>query len=266
MSSDEAAGLAAKDAADAAKCAAGHASHAAQAHERAAQQVEKAVVELKDAVLRHIGQNAPSSASPSGDRAPTTEILLGEYAAAQADYIHQDSYPWQVGAILAASAFVLCGLITTITDPETQVYLGVVCSAFIAALMSIWFLYVEHCRQIYLWKLERMWEIEHLLGMDLQSRWRTKQAGGRDAICVTYGPSGHGLNVWIFSLTNLLLPVVQFCSARDKYILGKGIGAFVAVAITALVWLYARSCQTRASDEKSKAWESFLRNHPSRLP
>lgn len=33
---------------------------------------------------------------------PTDETLLTEYAMAQEDYIHNDSLPWQIGAILIA--------------------------------------------------------------------------------------------------------------------------------------------------------------------
>jgi len=71
-----------------------------------------------------------------------TQILLGEYAAAQEDYLHNDNFPWQIGGILIAGTFVFWGLLLD-RQPNPAAY-GVG-SLMVSLLMSTWIMYAHHC-------------------------------------------------------------------------------------------------------------------------
>jgi hypothetical protein len=127
-------------------------------------------------------------------------ILLAEYAAAQDDYMHNDSFPWQVGSVLIAGAFVFWGLI--LDRHLSPVTLGV-SALLVTLLMSIWLLFSNHYRQAFLCKIHRLHEIEQLLGMQSHSRWRPVTSNStQSGYYRTYGPSGHFLNASIYFLTS----------------------------------------------------------------
>ena len=73
----------------------------------------------------------------------------------------------------------------------------IVGSALVAVLMSVWMLYTNHNRQIYIYKLSRMHEIEAELGMKQHLRWVRKGKDGK-SIYKTYGPMGHTLDAAIY--------------------------------------------------------------------
>ena len=130
---------------------------------------------------------------------PTEETLLAEYAAAQADYLQNDNFPWQIGSILIAGTFVFWGLLLD-KHPEPKI-LGI-SSALVTVLLSVWILYAHHYRQTYLCKLHRLNEIESILGMNSHTRWAKK-------IYRTFGPGGHNMNVFIYCTVCLGAPLIE---------------------------------------------------------
>lgn len=125
---------------------------------------------------------------------PSHDALLVEYAAANDAYMHYDNFTWQVGALLIAGAFAFWGLITQGSPKPDAAAAG---AAAIAVLIAVWGYYGQHCRQIYLTKLDRIHEIEALLGMEQHRRWRS------DATPVRYRsttPHGHRLDTTIHLL------------------------------------------------------------------
>lgn len=136
---------------------------------------------------------------------PSEETLLTEYAAAQADYLHNDNFPWQIGSILIAGTFVFWGLLVDRqSSPQT---LGV-SSLLVTLLLSVWILYAHHYRQTYLCKLHRLHEIERILGMASHVRWLKNPQSGKGPIYRTFGPSGHNMNLFIYCTACLGAPLI----------------------------------------------------------
>ena len=151
------------------------------------------------------------------------DILLTEYAQAQADYLHNDNFPWQIGSILVAGTFIFWGLL--IDKTVCSHVLGIV-TFLVALLLSVWILYANHYRQTYLCKLHRMWEIEEKLGM--QSHIRFKKG-----IYNIYGPSGHNMSLFIYCLTCLGGPIIGYLKIGFSWWLMLPIPAIVC----SVVWV-----------------------------
>ncbi|MBA7479678.1 hypothetical protein ES707_15114 [subsurface metagenome] len=128
------------------------------------------------------------------------ETLRAEYAAAQADYLHNDNFPWQIGSILIAGSFIFWGLLI---DKSVSSQIFGITTLPVTLLLSIWILYAHHYRQTYRCKLHRMWEIEDQLGMKSHVRWR-------DGIYKTFGPRGHNMGILIYGVTCLVAPTIGF--------------------------------------------------------
>ncbi len=129
------------------------------------------------------------------------EVLLTEYTAAQDAYLHYDGYSWQVGAVLIAGTFVFWGfLLSPTVDPA----LAVTGTCFVSLLMSFWYLYTHHCRQIYHMKLHRIHQIEERLNMEQHLGWTNKITGtdGKPRYR-TYGPHGNALDLLIYLVTSI---------------------------------------------------------------
>ena len=62
--------------------------------------------------------------------------------------------------------------------------------------MSCWVLYAGHNRQIYLYKLHRIHELENMLGMCQHQRF--KKWSGQDKVYILDVPSGHQINIAIY--------------------------------------------------------------------
>lgn len=130
--------------------------------------------------------------------APDKEVLLVEYAAANSAYMHYDNFSWQVGAILIAGVFVSWGFIVGESLPVKALIL---ISTGTTLLMSLWLLYCNHNRQIYLCKLHRIHQIEELLGMEQHIGWVSRN--GAKPKYRSFGVPGHILNERIFLLASL---------------------------------------------------------------
>ncbi len=131
---------------------------------------------------------------------------IAEYQAAQDCYIHYDSFTWQVGAVLIAGTFVFWGFLVN-SNTHNQIVLSFTC-LLVNWLMSIWVLYAEHNREIYLLKLERMRELERSLKMEQHRRFEPD----KHITIVYYNKptllSGHQLDYLIYTLTSLGGPLI----------------------------------------------------------
>ncbi len=139
-----------------------------------------------------------------------TDILLAEYTASHDAFIHQDNFAWQVGSILIASSLIFWGLIFEQEKPKEP---HLIFSSWIEiALMSIWILYAHHNRQIYLWKLRRIREIESSLGMKSNLNWVEKNQKNK-FIYRVFPPKGNMLNLAIYvliSIGSVVIPWIEF--------------------------------------------------------
>lgn len=121
-----------------------------------------------------------------------------EYSAAQDAYLHYDNFAWQVGGVLIAGAFVYWGFIISTPPGLLPVLIG---NLLVCLLMSIWLFYAEHNRQIYLYKLHRIHELEFELGMYQHRRF--KEWPNEKKLYILDGPAGHCLNYGIYGLVSL---------------------------------------------------------------
>lgn len=166
---------------------------------------------------------------------PRRDYLLAEYAAANDAYMHYDAFPWQVGTVLIAGVFVFWGFLLQIPK-ETVDVLFYPASFLVTIVMSIWILYCDHNRQIYIQKLDRIRDIERLLGFQQHLGWEVKE--GSEPRYQTFGVSGHTLDVtvyltvcfggpilgsfwiglsWFAILPLVPLPFVLFSICRNQY-------------------------------------------------
>lgn len=155
------------------------------------------------------------------------DALLAEYSAANDSYMHYDDFSWQVGSILMAGVFVFWGFLSNENINENII---VVCSILIVALMSTWMLYSAHNRQIYLFKLHRLHEIENIFGLKQHLRWI--RLNGKESEYSTEGPSGHTLNAIIYIVTSLGAPLIAYIkNIRSYYLI-----LTVAIVLFVLLW------------------------------
>jgi hypothetical protein len=120
-----------------------------------------------------------------------------EYAAASDNYMHYDAFRWQAGSFLIAGVFVFWGLLIQQSDLPALVI--TVASLLITCMMSVWLMFAYHYRQIYLGKLDRLHELEKLLGAEQHRRFRA----GRSVRYKLTWPKGHDLDIAVYVLTSL---------------------------------------------------------------
>lgn len=140
---------------------------------------------------------------PEMDNKNEFENARTEYLATQDAYIHLDNFAWQVGSVLIAGVFVYWGFIISNPPSLLAVLVG---NLLVCLLMSIWLLYAVEVRQIYLFKLHRIHELESKLGMCQHLRF--KKGPNEEIIYNRKGPKGHHLNDFIYFVVSLggLLP------------------------------------------------------------
>lgn len=125
---------------------------------------------------------------------------ITEYNAAQSCFLQYDAFRWQSGAILIVGVFAFWGfLISSIQTISVRDFS--LANLLVAALMSVWMLFAQHYRQIYLFKLHRIGQLESLLGFEQHLRFH--RIGEKPATYIVYGPSGHRLDQAMYVLTSL---------------------------------------------------------------
>lgn len=114
-----------------------------------------------------------------------------EYQVANNAYLHYDNFTWQVGGVLIAGSFVYWGFIFQSNAEYDSLSIS---NFLITVIMSIWILYSSHNRQIYKFKLDRIHELEILLGMEQNLRFKPNYPNGypKDSL------KGHRLNLAIY--------------------------------------------------------------------
>jgi hypothetical protein len=145
------------------------------------------------------------------DSAEQVEVLLVEYEATQAAYLHYDGFRWQAGSFLIAGVFIFWGLVV---QQPTEPRVGAAASFLVTGLMSTWLLFAYHYREIYMYKLRRIHEIELELGMEQHLRFRR----GNPATEITHRvsrPRGHELDLAVYLLTVLGTPLLA--GVRDTF-------------------------------------------------
>ena len=140
------------------------------------------------------------------DKHPSEKALIAEYSAAHDAYLHYDGYSWQVGVVLIAGTFVFWGFLL---DKAVTILTFTVSSLLITLFLSVWLLYTNHNRQIYLSKLHRIHELEEILSLEQHRRWRPEYSN-LPISYKTFGPRGHFLDKCIYCIASLCTPLIGF--------------------------------------------------------
>ena len=139
---------------------------------------------------------------------PDKKTMLVEYSAAQMDYIHNDKFPWNIGTILVAGAFIFWGIIIGSPDEKMDLKVLGVASSLVSLLLSTWIFFFHHYRQTAIFKLDRMYEIEKELNMESHIRWYRR--GGKIPRYKNFGPSGHTMALFVYAFTSLGAVIIGF--------------------------------------------------------
>ena len=164
-----------------------------------------------------------------------TEYVVAEYEAATAAYLHYDSFRWQSGSLLIAGAFVFLGFLAS-GSADSSVDLGALIVSFV---MSLWLLYTQHHRNLFLFKLDRIAELETEMGGEQNLRFRGLGSKQYPRI----GLPGHQLD---------RIMALGLCCAGPGLALWTGAaGVFAALAVLlaggSAVWAVAQDRTARAA-------------------
>ncbi|MCU1413494.1 MAG: hypothetical protein JWN80_834 [Microbacteriaceae bacterium] len=155
------------------------------------------------------------------------EVLLAEYSAANAVYLTYDGFRWQSGTFLVAGVFVYWGFLITSSGHALLVDSAAI---LISALMSCWLFFAHHYRQLYMFKIERLQEIEELLGMEQNRRMRPR--GPQEIFYKATWPKGHNIDIAVYIFTTLgsvWLGVVRHGFSWPEFLVVLGVVAVVVV-------------------------------------
>jgi len=145
--------------------------------------------------------------SDSGLSRTELENARVEYCATQDAFFHLNNLSWKVGSILIAGVVVFWGLLLDMSAD----FLVIACAnLFVCVLMSIWLFYAGHNRQIYLYKLHRVRQLEKILGM-----WQHRRFTGYAESDIVYPvpkPSGHWLYYCLYLLVSIGGPILLLLS------------------------------------------------------
>ena len=172
-----------------------------------------------------------------------------EYAAANYVYMHYNNFTWQVGSVLIAGIFVYWGFIISKAPPLLIVMLG---NLVVLFLMSLWIFYAGHNRQIYRFKLHRIWELEKLLGMEQHRRFQSHYS--KESFYQPDGPKGHDLDYYVYFIVSVFggIPGIfqsKHCCASEWnlcYLIGFGL--VIIIVAFGVVW-YLRNVDRRTTSK-----------------
>jgi hypothetical protein len=104
---------------------------------------------------------------PSRTPQARSSWAAAKYAATQDAYLQYDSFRWQSGGLLIG-AFVFLGFLTSPNITPRSLFVG---SLVVTVVVSIWMLYAQHYRQLYLFKIDRLLDLELEMGAEQHRRF-----------------------------------------------------------------------------------------------
>jgi len=159
-----------------------------------------------------------------GGRYP--EYVAAEYAATQDAYLQYDSFRWQPGGLLIAGAFVFLGFLTSPNITPSSLFVG---SLVVTVVMSIWMLYAQHYRQLYLFKIDRLLDLELEMGAE-QHRWFHRSEAARKHY-PTIGIRDHDLDGIVYATISFRGPLLAAVSGKWSLLVGIPIALVPVVRI-----------------------------------
>jgi hypothetical protein len=141
-----------------------------------------------------------------------TEFIVAEYETTQAAYLHYDAFRWQAGSLLIAGAFVFLGFLAS---GSASILVYAAASVVAAGNMTVWVLYSHHYRQLYLLKIDRLLELESVMGAEQHRRFNWSETEGKRYR--SFGPAGHDLDQAVYLLTALAAPALAVAKDRASW-------------------------------------------------
>src|SRR4051812_16668301 len=108
--------------------------------------------------------------------------------------------------MLIAGVFLFWGVVFT-NDSTEELFAPA--SVVVTLVMTVWLLYANHYRQLYLFKLDRIHEIEMVLGMEANRRFVETHPDARPRYRAS-GTKGHDLDAILFVLVSVSGPFFAF--------------------------------------------------------
>lgn len=176
----------------------------------------------------------------------TEQSRIAEYQAAQDCFFHFDSIPWNVGAVIIAGALAFWGFLLN-SDELRPMILGVSCF-LVNSLVSVWFLYGAHAREIYLLKLERIRELERYLKMEQHLRFVPNK--NSKVIYLKTRPGGHVLDYLFYLIISLGSPLLVYFKVGFSLWLVFPVPIWIGICIW--VWRRSKNVCREIADRESK--------------
>ena len=133
--------------------------------------------------------------APTGDRSRPVDYVIAEYEAANGAYLQYDWFRWQAGSLLIAGAFVFLGLLSATSETSRTAAVGAI---VVTGVMSVWILYAQHYRTLYLFNLDRILELERVMGAEQHLRFNSQM--GTRKVYPRIGPRGHNLDLVVYAI------------------------------------------------------------------
>lgn len=176
------------------------------------------------------------------------EYVIAEYESAQALFQHYDGFRWQAGSILVAGAFIFLGLLSTGSGNSRAYIIG---SILVVVILSAWILFAYHYRQLYLFKIDRIIELEFEMGAEQNRRFHPNMGTVKQYPKI--GPRGHNLDLVIYCAMSLAGPGLALVN-----------GAWTAWQLLPIAMTLATALTIQVNDRRLRRWLSA--NRTPQLP
>jgi hypothetical protein len=183
------------------------------------------------------------------------DYIAAEYQATNSAYLQYDAFRWSSGGLLIAGAFVLLGLLANPEIHAPSVFAG---SIIVSLVMAIWLLYAEHYRLIYLFKIDRMLELEEVMKAEQHRRFNRERFPHLESY-PTIRPKGHHLDAAMYTVVSLGGPLLAY--SRGQLSICYLIPVAIVVAVLLFVWHQERKFRPRQSQNRAEKGIEAIKTH-----
>jgi hypothetical protein len=185
------------------------------------------------------------------------EYVAAEYQATNSAYLQYDAFRWSSGGLLVAGSFVLLGLLANPEIHARSVFAG---SIIVSLVMAIWLLYAEHYRLLFLFKIDRILELEEVMKAEQHRRFNRKRFPLLESY-PTIRPKGHHLDAAMYTVVSLGGPLLAY--SRGQLSICYFIPIAIVVAVLLFVWRQEHKFgPNRAKNHADKGIEAIKTDAP----
>jgi hypothetical protein len=158
------------------------------------------------------------------------EYVAAEYQATNSAYLQYDAFRWSSGGLLVAGSLVLLGLLANPEIHARSVFAG---SIIVSLVMAIWLLSAEHYRLLFLFKIDRILELEEVMKAEQHRRFNPKRFPLLESY-PTIRPKGHHLDAAMYTVVSLGGPLLAY--SRGQLSICYFMPIAIVVAVLLFVW------------------------------